>query len=424
MQKVPARSLHGNREFMLLWVGQALSDLGSAITILALPLVAVAVLQASALEAGVLIASGTVANVLVALPAGVLVDRLPKRVVMIWCDVVRFIALGSLPALSAWGELHIWHLYVAAFVSGVSMSVFGIAYQSYLPDLVDKDQLIDANAKLSTTLAITIVLGPALGGVLVGTIGGVGALALDAASFLVSGMLLAAIRAPDRSSGTTGGLSLRREVALGLAFVFRDRTISRITAAAASLAFFSQMLFALEMVFLIRDLNVSHTWVAVPFALAGLGGVAGGLVAKRLAQAVGPARIIWLSIVGVGWLTLLIPLAAPGVGLVLYAVGVSAYFVVSVIFNVTQNSYRQTVCPPDFLGRMNASFRWVVWSVMPVGGLLGGVLGDAIGVRGTIWLACAGIWASGLWVLFSPLRGLRGFDVAPDASAPEPTNHS
>jgi MFS family permease len=171
------------------------------------------------------------------------------------------------------------------------------------------------------------------------------------------------------------------------------------------------MLTALQIIFLVRVLHVRPAYTGLVISLAALGGVAGGAASGPLSRRIGSARIIWVSILGLGPAALLLPLAQPGPGVLLYVAGWAGYAFSGVLYNVAQLSYRQAICPPELLGRMNAAVRWIVWGTLPVGSLLGGTLGTAIGIRPALWVAAAGAGAAGLWVFFSPLRGMRDVPV-------------
>ena len=429
MDGVPGRSgpaLWRHRDFMLLWGGQTVSELGSAVTVLALPLTAVVVLHASTLQVGVLSATATAAFLVIALPAGAVVDRLAKRGLMLMCDAARMLIIGSVPLAAALGVLTMAQLYVVALATGVATVFFDVAYMSYLPLLVPPDQLADGNGKLQTTAQASMVAGPGLGGALVGLFGAAGAMAADAVSYLVSlsSLLLIRTAEPARGRAARGGVEAgpgrdlargrrwRRELGAGLAFVFRDPILRKITACTGTANLFGSMILALQIIFLVRVLHVRPAYTGLIVALAGLGGVAGGAASGPLSRWIGSARIIWVSVIGLGPAALLIPLAQPGPGVLLYVAGWASYAFSGVLYNVAQVSYRQAVCPPELLGRMNAAVRWIVWGTLPLGGLLGGILGSALGIRPTLWVGAVGTWAAGLWVFFSPLRGMRDVPVA------------
>jgi MFS family permease len=417
---VPARpvpALWRHRDFMLLWGGQTVSEMGSAVTVIALPLTAVVVLHATTFQVGVLSAMATAAFLVIALPAGAVVDRLAKRKLMVACDAARMLIIGSVPLAAALGALTMAQLYLVALAAGVATVFFDVAYQSYLPLLVRPSQLTDGNGKLQTTAEASRVAGPGLGGVLVGLFGAAGAMAADAVSYAVSlgSLLLIRTAEPGRGRPAQPGAETApgrwRELTAGLSFAFRDPILRKIVACTSTANLFGSMIVALEIIFLVRVLHVRPAYTGLAVALAALGGVAGGAASGPLSRRIGSARIIWLSILGIGPASLLIPLAQPGPGVLLFVAGWASYAFSGVLYNVAQLSYRQAICPPELLGRMNAAVRWIVWGTLPLGGLLGGALGSLIGIRPTLWVAAVGGWAAGLWVFFSPLRTMRDVPV-------------
>ena len=420
MEPVPAdeqaRSLWRQRNFLLLWSGQTVSEMGSAVTQLALPLTAVVVLQAGTFEVGLLTSAATLAFALIALPAGALVDRYAKQRLMIWCDVGRMLIIGSVPVAAAIGALTMGQLYAVAVTAGVCTVFFDVSYQSYLPVLVATRDLVDGNGKLGATQSFAQVTGPGLGGGLVGLIGAARALAADSISYAVSVASLLAIRAPEETpeapapEAPAPRQKLRRDITEGLSFVLRHPILRKIVACTGTANLFSGIAAAVEIIFLIRVLHVPPADTGLLIAVASLGGVAGGVLSGRLSRLFGSARIIWVSMLVFGLPQLLVPLAEPGWRIALYPIGFAASSFSAVVYNVAQLSYRQAICPPRLLGRMNAAVRWVVWGTIPLGGVLGGALGAWLGVRPTLWLAFAGSWAAGWWVFFSPLRHLRSLD--------------
>jgi MFS family permease len=403
------RTLWRHRNFLLLWSGQTVSEVGSAVTQLALPLTAVVVLRASTFQVGLLTSATTAAFALIALPAGALVDRRPKRRVMIWCDTARVVIIGSVPLATALGVLTLWQLYAVALTAGVCTVFFDVSYQSYLPVLVSRKQLVDGNGKLGVTQSSAQVIGPSLGAGLVGLVGAARAMATDAVSYAVSVLSLLAIRVQEEPPSRQARRRLKAEIAEGLSFVVRHPILRKIAACTGTSNLFSGMTTALEIIFLVRVLHVRPADTGLLFAVAGLGGVAGGIVSGRLARRIGSARLIWFSILVLGLPQLLVPLAEPGWRVAAFPVGFAASWFAAVVYNVAQVSYRQAICPPHLLGRMNAAMRWVVWGTIPLGGLLGGGLGAVLGVRPAMWIGFVGSWAAGWWVFFSPLRRMRDF---------------
>jgi len=419
-------SLWRHRNFLLLWSGQSVSEIGSSVTQLALPLTAVVVLRASTFQVGLLTAASTAAFALIALPAGALVDRWAKRRLMIWCDVARMVVIGSVPPAAALGLLTLGQLYAVAVTAGAGTVFFDVAYQSYLPEVVDREHLVEANGKLGATQAFAQVTGPGLGGALTGLLGAARALAADSISYAVSVASLLAMNVREEArpaEGTRPTTTLRAEIAEGLSFVLRHPVLRKIVACTGTANLFGSMALALDIVFLVRVVRVRPADTGLLIAVASLGGVAGGLVAGRLGRRIGSARIIWYSMLVLGFPQLLIPLAASGWRLAFFPVGMAFFSFAAVVYNVAQVSYRQAICPPRLLGRMNAAVRWVVWGTLPLGAALGGALGTLAGVRPTLWIAYVGSWAAGWWVFFSPLRRQRDFEDQPDPGDPrDPAN--
>jgi MFS family permease len=407
----PRRTLWRHRNFLLLWSGQTVSEMGSAVTQLALPLTAVVVLRASTFQVGALTAATYAAFALIALPAGAIVDRLAKRRMMIWCDAARMFIIGSVPLAAALGVLTLGQLYAVAVTAGVCTVFFDVSYQSYLPALIDMEDLVDGNGKLGATQSFAQVVGPGLGGGLVGLFGAARAMAADAISYAVSVASLLAIRAREQPPHPKSRQKLRKEVAEGLSFVLRDPILRKIVACTGTANLFFTMGTALQIIFLVRVLHVRPADTGLLIALASLGGVVGGVFSGRLSRLIGSARIIWFSMLVLGLPSLIAPLAAPGWRVALFPIGLGAAACSGVVYNVAQVSYRQAICPPRLLGRMNAAVRWIVWGTIPLGGLLGGAFGTVLGVHPTLWIGYIGAWAAGWWAFFSPLRKMRDVPV-------------
>ena len=252
----PARSLWRHRDFMALWSGQTVSEVGSSVTVLALPLLAVISLDATTFEVGLLTACTSLAFLLVALPAGAWVDRWRRKPVLVWGDLGRVVLLGSIPVAKAFGVLGLPQLYVVASLTGVLTVFFDVAYQSYLPALVEPDQLVDANGKIGASQSFAQVAGPAVAGVLVAGLGAAYAVVVDAISFLVSAGATSTIRRPEpEPPPRAAGRRLRDEIREGLAFVVRHPILKRIVGCTATSNFFSSAYVAVEAVFLVRVLH-------------------------------------------------------------------------------------------------------------------------------------------------------------------------
>ena len=406
-----------HRDFRLLWGGETVSELGSQVSLLAIPLLAVRTLHATTFEMGLLTAASTAAFLIVGLPAGVWVDRIRRRRVMIGADLGRVVALGSVPVAYAAGLLTLGQLFVVTLVAGVLTVFFDVAYQSYLPSLVGREHLVEGNAKLTGSEQAATVAGPSIAGGLVQAVGSAAAVAVDAASFLASAVAIAAIRAPEAKPDVPEGghAKLVHDIGEGLRFVFSHVLLRAIAATTATANLFSGIAAAVEIVFLVREVHASPGQIGLIFSVGGVGGVLGALAAGRIADRFGGARA---TIIGIALNAgaLMIPLTTPGIGLLFFAAGMFVVGFAVVIYNVNQVSFRQRLCPDRLLGRMNATMRFVVWGVLPIGALVGGIFGTAFGLRPTLWIGVLGEALSGLWLVFSPMRTMRDFPEAPDAA--------
>lgn len=415
-----ASSLWGSRDFMRLWGGQAVSELGSAVTMLALPLLAVSPLHASTFEVALLSAAGSAAFLVVALQAGALVDRWRKKRVMVWSDVLRAALLATVPLAQAAGVLTLAQLYVVALATSVLTVFFDVAYQSYLPILVNGDQLVDGNAKIAGSQSFAQVAGPSIGGALVSAFGAAYALVADVASFAVSTVLTSQVRDPEPPpTPQQAGIRMRDQVREGLEFVLRHPVLRKVVGCTATFNFFSSATEALVVVFLVRVLHASPWMVGGVFALGAVGGLAGAALAAPLARRVGGSRIIWISILCEVPFLFGTPLAFSGWGVLLVSLTAFGGSAAAVVYNVAQVSYRQAVTPAPLLGRMNASTRFIVWGVNPLGALAAGALASVTSIRTSLLVAAVGASLAGLWVLASPLRTARDLtDLPPGLGMP------
>ncbi len=233
--------------------------------------------------------------------------------------------------------------------------------------------------------------------------------------FLTSALFLMRIRTVEPEPERHDDTKLLPQIVEGLRFVFTDSALRSIVACTATANLFNGVFVAVEILFLNRELGLSPATVGVVLALGGVGGITGAIFANAITRRIGQARSIWL-VPALTWpFYLLLPLAAPGWRVLLFPVATMIAGFGIIVYNVAQVSYRQAVCPGRLLGRMNASVRFVVWGMLPLGGLLGGVLGEVIGIRATLWVAVAGETAALLWVVFSPLRKLRDLPKEPVA---------
>ncbi|MGY1810904.1 MFS transporter [Blastococcus sp. SYSU D00669] len=413
-------SLWRHRDFRRLWAAETVSQVGTQITLVALPVLAVTLLDATPLEMGVLTALETAAFLVIGLPAGAWVDRWRRKRVLVVNDLVRAVALATLP-LAWWLDvLSLAQLFVVAAVTGVATVFFDVAYQSYLPTLVAPDQIVDGNGKLESSRAVAHVAGPGVTGVLLRVLGAPVLILVDAVSFLVSALFLGRIRHVDTVPDRAARRPLRVEIAEGLRFVVGHPLLRRIVACTGTSNLFSAMSTALLVLFAIRTLGLEESELGFVFSAGAVGGLLGAFTGARFARVVGEGRAIPLASLLLLPFAALTPLAAVGAPTVLLVVSMAGFGWAVVAYNITQVSFRQRLCPPHLLGRMNASVRFIVFGTMPLGGLLGGVLGTSIGVLPTMWVVVAGHGLAALWVVTSPLLTMRELPREWDETAADP----
>ncbi|PSL56370.1 putative MFS family arabinose efflux permease [Saccharothrix carnea] len=397
-------SLWSHRDFRLLWAGDTVSQFGSTIGRTVLPLLAVGALAATPFEMGVLSAAGTAAFLLIGLPAGVWVDRLRRRPVMLVADFTRAALLLSVPLAWWLGVLTLAQLVVVALLVGAATVMFDVAYQSYLPSLVGREQLVDGNSKLEASRAVAEVSGPAAAGGVAQLVGAAIGVLATAVGYLVSALFLLRIRTEEPPPRQPDKPGLVHEIAEGLRFVFGHRSLRAIVGCTGTANFFGGMAAAVLVLFLVRELGLSEGVVGLVLSTAGIGGVLGALTVNRWNARFGQTKVIWLSGLVTWPLGVLVPLGAADWRIVFVLIGEAAVAYGATVYNIAQVSYRQSLCPDHLLGRMNASIRFVVWGSMPLGALVGGVLGGGIGITATLALGMALQATSVLWVVLSPLR--------------------
>jgi MFS family permease len=406
-----------DRSFRLLWTGETVSAMGNSLAAVAMPLLAVSVLQASAFTVSALLGAAYLPWLVIGLPAGAWVDRLPLRALMISCDVASALLYLSLPAASWLGVLASWQLLVVALAAGCVSVLFGTAYQAYLPALVAASELMEGNARLQGSASAAAIAGRSLVGPAAQVGGAAAALLADTASFLVSAWCLLSIRpaVPGRGHGRPA-TSLRADIACGLRHVVADPVLRALTtySAVANLAYSGYL--ALAVVFLVRVIGLDVGLAGLLLAGGGAGSVLGAIVAGRLAAALGTARGLLLATAWAGLSGLLIPLAGPGVRVAWYLAGAMATAAGVTAGTVIISSFRQASCPPELLGRVVSSARVVVFGAIPGGALLAGGLATGVGVRNALWVLLAGFALSGALLLTPGIRSGRDLP-ATDRSA-------
>ncbi|MFG1658910.1 MFS transporter [Micromonospora chersina] len=410
----PPGGLLRHRDFRLLWAGQTVSAVGSNVTSVALPLVAVAVLDATTFQVAVLTAAAWLPWLLAGLPAGAWVDRVRRRPVMIAADLVSAALFATVPVAALLDLLTVGQLLVVALGAGLARVFFETAHQVYLPTLLRPEQVPEGNAKLHATQTASYLVGPGLAGLIAQLAGAVTAVLLDAVSFLVSAACLSRIRAvetrPARPAGTP---SLRREVADGLRFVVRDPYLRVLTVFGAASNIGLTGYQALLVVFLVRSAGLPAGLVGLLIGLASVGGLLGAALATGLARRVGSARALLVAGALAGPPALLIPLAGPGSRVTWLVVGGALVSLGVAVGNVVKASFRQTYTPHRLLGRVTVSMQLLNYGTIPLAALLAGALGAAWGPAGAIRVMTAWLALTPLILLAGPVRRRRDLPAAP-----------
>lgn len=412
------QSLWRHADFRKLWAAHTISQVGSQITFLAIPLTAVLTLDAMPVQMGILAASLSLPALLVGLFVGVWVDRMRRRPLLIAADIGRAALLFGVPAAAFLDLLTIEYLYVTAFLAGFLTLVFDVAYRSYLPSLINRERLVEGNSKLELSRSAAEIGGPGLAGGLVQLVTAPVAVFGSALSLLFSALFLGAIDAPEPATPARDlERRMYREIADGLKLVFGAPALRSLAGCAATIGFFNAVLEVILILYIVDELGLSPGLIGLVFAAGNAGFLVGALVPGRLTAwiGVGPALAVGLLTVGAG--DLLIPLAG-GPHLFVLLLLATAQFMFGagyIIFNVNQVSLRQALTPDRLQGRMNATMSLMLYGAVPAGALLGGLLGTAIGLRLTLVIAAAGEILAVLWIVLSPLWSLREHPTAADA---------
>jgi MFS family permease len=398
-------------DFIKLWGGETISKFGTEVSLLAIPTIAILNLHAGPFQVGLLGALEMLSFPTLGLVAGVYADRLRRRPIMIVCDLGRMLALASIPITFVFGNLSLNQLYAVALVSGIFTVFFEIAYQSYLPALVDRPNLIEGNTKLEISSSAARVSGPAIAGLLIQGIGAARAVTIDAISYVASAIAIWWIRKPEpepkpmTASGASGFIPEMRE---GIEVVFKSPILWRIAGCTATSNFASNMIFgAVFLIFAYETLKLTPGEVGLIFGAASAGFLVGALLAARVARLLGLGPTLALSM-AIGGLTMLAtPLAQFGPSaLILIVIGFIESMQVP-IYNINQVSLRQAITPDRVQGRMNATMRTIVWGTIPVGAFVGGILGSTIGVVPTILLGGVLGTLASLWIILGPVIRLK-----------------
>jgi MFS family permease len=407
MSRRPRTGLRRQPSFLRLWTGQTISLLGTRVTMIALPLTAVNALHATAFDMGILTAAGPLAYLLVGLPAGAWVDRLPRRTVMIVADLGRAILLASIPIAAILGPLSMEQLFLVALLVGVLTVFFDVAYQSLLPSVVRTDQLVEANSKLQVSESVTQVVGPGVGGGLVQLLGAPVAIAADAVSFVLSALSLALVRAREVAPSGQESRNFRREIQVGLVTVLRTPSLGALAGASLTFNLFDNVLFAVYVLYMTTTLHFPSALVGLIFGLGGVGGLMGAAIAEQVTSRFGHRRVMLggIGIAAVGELIIAGARDPILVAVIILLVAETLVEFGATLYGIDAVSFRQATVPGSLQGRVTATMRVISLGVGSLGALAGGALAGAMGLRPTVLIAGMGTLFSILWLFLARAGG-------------------
>jgi len=409
-----------HRDFLKVWAGQTISLCGSQVTILAFPLTAILVLHASAAQMGFLQAAEFAPFLLIGLAVGVWVDRLRRRPVMIVADIGRFLLIGCVPLVAILHLLNIYEMYAIAFATGTLTIFFDVAYRSYLPSLIERDHLVDGNSKLEITASAAELVGPGLGGILIQLFTAPIALLVDAISFLISAISLGIVRtAEPPPARPTEKSKLLPEIGKGLHLLLRNPILGPLAWSSINITLCTNISTAVYILYATTTLHISPAILGVIYAVGGFSAIPGAMITTWIPERFGIGATSIIAVFIYGCAGLLVPLATGSLLIVVAILILSQFFVglMFVIWNINQLSLRQMLTPNAFLGRVNASYRFLVWGAIPIGALIGGGLGTVFGLHTALFIGAFGTMVAPLWMVLSPVRRLR---TLPDAPVDEP----
>jgi len=410
----PRGPLWENADFLRFWAGQTISAFGSEITELALPLVAILVLDASAFQVATLGVVIGLPWLFLSLPAGAWVDRLRRRPILMAADWGRGALLLSIPIAYVLDVLTLAQLYTVGLLVGMLTVFFDVSYQSYLPSLVAREQLTDANGKLEVSRTGAQTAGPAIAGGLVSLVTAPYAILVDSLSFIASALFLTRIRRqePQAAKEYAHRARLRTEIAEGLRFTFRHPILRSSIVYVTMSNFFTSAIFSIYLVFVVRDLDLSPATIGLIGSLGNIGLLAGAFTAPRLTSRFGVGPVLVAVAAGSGWSLLLIPLAGGDLVIPMLVGAALGFGFCAVVYNVAGISLMQAITPDRMLGRMTATRRFIVFGIGPIGMLAGGALGTTLGLRETIWIGAIGASVAFVALLPSPIPAIKTVEDA------------
>jgi MFS family permease len=419
----PRGGLWEHNDFLKLWAGETISVFGSLVGRTALPLTAIFVLDAGSLEVGLLIAADILPGLLFGLVAGVWVDRVRRRPIMIAADLASAAALVTIPVAYAFDALTIEQMFVVALAAGTAHIFFDVAYMTYLPSLVEKEHVLEGNSKMAASWSVAEVGAFSAAGWLVQLLSGPVTVLIDSVSFLVSAAFIGSIKKPEEAPTVAEQREpMFKEIRDGIGAIWHDPVLRAIAGSGVIIDFSFRMFGAVFLVYVTQDLGFEPGLLGLTFAVGGASSFVGAMLAGRSARAVGVGPAMVFGLLFMGGSMLFVPAATDASMLALaflvaqQVFGDGAY----TVYDVNAVTLRQSITPAAVLGRVNAGMRFSGLAAMLLGALAGGVLGEFVGERLTLMFAACGLFLAGVWLMVSPVWGTRRaavVEVEPSAAS-------
>lgn len=414
--RVSSDALWRQTDFLRLWTAETISQIGTQLTVVAIPLIAALTLHASPLEMGLLTAAGGLPRLLVGLVAGVWVDRLRRKPIMVTADLARAATLTTIPVLAALGHLSIHLLLAATFTVGLLDVFFNAAWVAFLPVLVGRRRLADANGKLMASGSVAQITGPALAGTLIALITGPVVILLDAISFVCSALLIRRIATTEpEPDGKDTRRRLLPEIREGVRALVHSRVLRALTASSATITLAGWMFLSVYVLYMANDLGLNARGIGLVYACGGVGSLVGTMIAGPVARRLGLGWTMFWSAFLFGVAGLAVPLAlfVPAYALPLVVFAEFSQWLTLLVLDVNRVSLRQAMTPDRLQGRVAASSQVLIGGMQPIGSFLGGVLGQLTSVHVTLFIACIGMFCAAAWLLDGAVFHVRTLPVEP-----------
>ncbi len=407
-----------NRDFLNLWTAETIAQLGTQLGLVAIPLIAALTLHATPLEMGILAAAGQLPRLAVGFFAGAWVDRMRRKPVMIAMNLGRALTYAAIPISAAMDALSFLVLLVVALVAGMQAVFFDAAWSAFIPHLVERKELPDANGKLMASMSLAQVTGPALAGTLIAWLTGPMTMGITAATFGGAGWILSRIRKdevrPAREDDARP--DLLGEIREGFHELWRSRVVRPLTTSMIVLNFGGYMFLAVYVLFMTDDLGLGERGIGLVFASGGVGALIGSAIAAPLAKRIGVGRSVLFSALAFGLANFLVPTAilVPDHALPLVVASESVSWLSLQVFNVNRFSLRQALTPNHLMGRVTSSTITLVGGAQLLGSLLGGVIGQAFSVHTALYVSVVVMLLSAWWVWDSPVPAIVTMPEGPE----------